>query len=392
VPILQLDAGHFFADAGPEPGKVNPEAIVRNEWVIRGYSSVGHDVCNLSNRDVPFAQGLFDSQVYQRKTSEFPLISNFISANLKPARPDVIAPRPYVIKTISGPRLPIREGSGQAIRVGIIGLTQRAVIKGSNFVFEDPFVAIKRVLPEVRKQADIVVVLAYLSMPDTYKLAYENREIDVIISNSELQANPQPKVEQNTLVLFSGHQTKWLGELRAYIDKQGKISYNNRYVTLDHVIQDDPAAAKIVAEAHDAFTKVQQQQALLTARQVAVANSQYVTSAKCGECHIAQYKTWTQTAHSHAFATLEKRQQQYDPRCISCHSTGFGKGGFMGILETPQFANVQCEACHGPGKAHIQNPRGTYSKVGAPAMCYTCHDKLNSPDFNFETYWPKIRH
>jgi len=25
-------------------------------------------------------------------------------------------------------------------------------------------------------------------------------------------------------------------------------------------------------------------------------------------------------------------------------------------------------------------------------QCYTCHDLDNSPDFKFETYWPKIEH
>lgn len=39
-----------------------------------------------------------------------------------------------------------------------------------------------------------------------------------------------------------------------------------------------------------------------------------------------------------------------DANCLRCHSTGYGKpGGFTSLAQTPDLANVQCEACHGPG-------------------------------------------
>jgi hypothetical protein len=28
----------------------------------------------------------------------------------------------------------------------------------------------------------------------------------------------------------------------------------------------------------------------------------------------------------------------------------------------------------------------------AEKNCRTCHDHDNSPEFNFETYWPKVEH
>jgi hypothetical protein len=27
-----------------------------------------------------------------------------------------------------------------------------------------------------------------------------------------------------------------------------------------------------------------------------------------------------------------------------------------------------------------------------PVGCMQCHTKPNSPDFNFETYWPQVKH
>ncbi|HYE75402.1 MAG TPA: multiheme c-type cytochrome, partial [Blastocatellia bacterium] len=74
-------------------------------------------------------------------------------------------------------------------------------------------------------------------------------------------------------------------------------------------------------------------------------------------------------------------------------SVGFQKQGFVNIKATPQFANVQCESCHGPGAEHAKLPkRGEYKTPAAPQSCMVCHDRENSPDFVFEKYWPVVAH
>jgi mono/diheme cytochrome c family protein len=91
-------------------------------------------------------------------------------------------------------------------------------------------------------------------------------------------------------------------------------------------------------------------------------------------------------------ATLEKKNQQFDNECIACHVVGYQKGGFQSLYTTPQFANVQCEECHGPGLAHSGNPTKGYGFVATPVGCMRCHKEPNDPDFNFAVYWPKIKH
>jgi hypothetical protein len=51
--------------------------------------------------------------------------------------------------------------------------------------------------------------------------------------------------------------------------------------------------------------------------------------------------------------------------------------------------NVQCEVCHGMAGDHARD--GSYGKVTV-ATCVTCHDKENSPDFDFAEYLPKVTH
>ena len=76
----------------------------------------------------------------------------------------------------------------------------------------------------------------------------------------------------------------------------------------------------------------------------------------------------------------------------ACHVVGLGRrGGFINAKATPTLVDVQCEACHGPGQAHADSPAPGYGAAGARS-CLGCHTEENSPEFDFFTYWPRIKH
>ena len=82
------------------------------------------------------------------------------------------------------------------------------------------------------------------------------------------------------------------------------------------------------------------------------------------------------------------------------------------VLERARMAGVAalvdvgCESCHGPGEKHIKAEGGgdmalqqTLQKAmkitveeSKTRQCDTCHDLDNSPDFDFDTYWPFVEH
>ena len=138
--------------------------------------------------------------------------------------------------------------------------------------------------------------------------------------------------------------------------------------------------------------------------------SPFVGAAVCQGCHAEAFSIWKNSRHGHAFATLETKGKHFDPECLECHVVGLkpwkpplnsvspalqsfvGRTGFLSPQLTPQLLNVQCENCHGPARVHLANPVAEKPPHPAREACTTCHVGSHSPSFNFESYWPKIRH
>jgi hypothetical protein len=116
----------------------------------------------------------------------------------------------------------------------------------------------------------------------------------------------------------------------------------------------------------------------------------YLGSENCAACHTSEYERWTPSAHAHAMTTLGTHQRASDPDCMKCHFTGFQQPG---SALNSNLANVGCESCHGPGSDHVVAPDTQYGALPASAAaCVACHSYDNSPDFRWESYWPKIAH
>jgi Cytochrome c554 and c-prime len=390
--IIQVDAGYIFSDdANLAKDGLREDARLMNEWIVRANEVMNLDIVNLSYRDLPYAGSLLKPDA--PRTSQK---SALISANIKPADGTRIAPSPYVIKFVTGERLP------KPVRIAFIGLSDIApdnhkdAVARSGFVIEDPLPAAKAALAEVRDKADVTVIVGFLSMPTVNKLARQNDDLDLIIATDERGLVLDPKQVNNALIVYSAKETKHLAELRLYADAEGLIDrFTARYIELDEIIPDDPQMAAMTKAARKEIDAAQMRVAEEDAKALLAKDpaSPYVLSETCGKCHVAEYAVWEKTLHSHAFAALETKNRTFDAACVGCHSLGFQKEGFVNIKATPQFANVHCESCHGPGLEHAAQPAaGNYKTPSKNESCLVCHDRENSPDFDFNKYWPVIAH
>lgn len=103
----------------------------------------------------------------------------------------------------------------------------------------------------------------------------------------------------------------------------------------------------------------------------------YVGMEKCKECHPEDVKTYSEWKYSRNFRILEMRGKEHDPKCVPCHTTGYGQpGGFVSVEETPHMKNVQCESCHGPASLHVKAPTVEEHQrtLSVPKnVCTICH-------------------
>ncbi|MCF0234258.1 MAG: hypothetical protein HUK22_04685, partial [Thermoguttaceae bacterium] len=140
----------------------------------------------------------------------------------------------------------------------------------------------------------------------------------------------------------------------------------------------------------------------------------FVGTRKCQSCHEDSYRVWARSKHATAWKSLTDTAtppRDFDPECIGCHVDGWEglqhfpyADGFISEAETPHLMNVGCESCHGPGEKHVaaelDADEPTQEKIraamrigeGVKKTCYSCHDADNSPDFDFDLYYPLVEH
>lgn len=81
-------------------------------------------------------------------------------------------------------------------------------------------------------------------------------------------------------------------------------------------------------------------------------------------------------------------QKAYD--CGPCHTTGYSswppdshQDGLEGIVGTWAEPGIQCEACHGPGGNHVEDPHGVAMKVDTSSqLCGECHIRGGVDEIN----------
>jgi hypothetical protein len=145
----------------------------------------------------------------------------------------------------------------------------------------------------------------------------------------------------------------------------------------------------------------------------AVKKPTYVGSKACKACHMGEKKgrmweIWQESKHAKSFAALDSAKgQTQDPKCLKCHTTGYGAGGYgtagMEALSVPEgLCSVGCEACHGPGSEYkssvVMKDRAAAIKAGLmipdEKVCVTCHN-AESPTFKgfkYDEYVAKVAH
>jgi nitrate/TMAO reductase-like tetraheme cytochrome c subunit len=277
------------------------------------------------------------------------------------------------------------------------------------FVVADPIAVLSKLVPALRRRADFVVVLAHYPESNALAVVDKTPGIDLLISGYGVEDSVGPKKRGTTFSLNAGGDGRTIGRAKiAFDEASGRYDVKSQTVAINASLQADETVSKILAEYKEETKRLAP--TFLVATRYTLAGAEI-----CRSCHLDEYNQWSSTPHAQAMETLRKENQNYNPECIPCHVTYYNvDNGFRDIINTPQFANVQCEVCHGPSLRHMRDTHlmGQAAQLAEPQrkllenqmdrslpkkpleekMCLQCHTPENDDNFVYAAKIEKVRH
>lgn len=213
----------------------------KGEAVTKAMNVMRYDAQALGNHDFDWGQ---DVLAQRAKEAAFP----FLAANLGDATGALPAyVKPWVVKD-----------AGLA-KVGIIGLTNPrspSIVKASSIAgltFLPSIETVKKYLPEVRAQSDIVVVLTHIGVDEDSELAQAVPDIDIIVGGHTHLAMRTARTIGKTRIYQAGAYTENLGRIEITVDRATRkptaISGADVLIPITSgVVRPDPEVATLVAQ------------------------------------------------------------------------------------------------------------------------------------------------
>jgi 5'-nucleotidase / UDP-sugar diphosphatase len=210
-------------------------------------SRIGVDAAVAGNHEFDYGQDVFRRLAAQ---ASFP----FLSANVQ-THPDPLPVRQsLIIATTGGPT------------VAVLGLTTPELTTATHprnvlgMSVEEPVTLARRQIPELRKQADLVVVLSHLGLADDRRLARSVPGIDLIVGGHNHHVLDQPVMEGEVPILQAGERGRWLGRIDLVCQDGQMVRTAYRLLPMDATVSPDSdiadEVARIVASAESELTDV----------------------------------------------------------------------------------------------------------------------------------------
>lgn len=381
-------------DAGDALQGVQDFEIMEYERILEAFGQMDFRALNIGAREAELSAAVL--RRIQSKTG-----APLVSANLFSAESG---------KTILPPFIKTEVGGKTVILTGIlhpdsIDPTQL----GEGLRLESPELALKALLPDLRQQCDLLVLLAFADEDNLRQLAEQFYEPDFILGGDVSQPSGNTRHINQSHVFYVANESRTIGLIDFdYVQLRGKqrpaIQINDARPAL--LYEEIPEADAIleIADAYRAEIRVTRlaiddRESNQTAQVPGIRPlARYVGTDRCTACHQAEHAIWKDTGHAHAWAALKYKKADADPNCIACHSVGFGSAsGYRREFEHAKLVNVGCESCHGPGSQHVEERAagGTVNQRFRPLAegdCRTCHYGEFSRPFDWDAFWPRVAH
>ena len=397
--LLLIDGGNtlFGRDDGKKKDFEKKQLLSKAKLIIESYNRMGYEAMLVGHHDLTL--GLSALLEFQKQAS-FPLLSaNLVYADdQKPVFPGTA----------------IIESGG--LKIGVLGLTIDTIpsyfLERANperpLALLNSIETAKRLVPQLREQCDMVVLLSANHLDTNRQLAAEVDGIDLMLDpmielgNHKIWIDEEDSLEtiNNTLLARTDSQGARLGTLDIdWIEgggpmvtlsveeapPAGRSTYWYERASMEPHLLEDPEIVQMV----EAFRKNAE---FLDIEKLPPLHDKdkYLTATTCSVCHVEQTEFWQKTKHATAFASLVETGDQWRQDCIACHVLGYGQA-FIAPEDAEPYKNVQCENCHGLNPDHPRDPVNHQWPSVKETACLVCHNKNQTlEDFVFMRKRPQV--
>jgi len=229
--VLLVDTGNTLT------GPSSAEDTRADSPLVGAMTEMGYDAVNTEHSEFQAAPSLLRQLAHPGQPVL--IASNAQMASVSnTAGSEGAQPRRFLVLRISG------------IRVGLVGVMSPGAASEQPGMVEPPVAALRSLLPEVGREADVIIVLADLSPSEVQALLDARLDIQVVLAcraivNSDVSLS---HVGQTLLATNTG-EGPYIGRLTLEINADGQItSYEGGSELLDSKTPEDPALKRLLAQ------------------------------------------------------------------------------------------------------------------------------------------------
>jgi len=224
--------GGFFArhkgerlllDTGCVGCGVRPDDILRCEAMLRGMAAMKYDAANLGEYE------LWLGAERLRKLARVGV--PFVSANVTDAGGGLVG-APYLVLTRAG------------VRAAVTGVVEKGAFReAADVSVADPMEALARVLPEMARGADAVIVLADLREPRAREVARRFPEVSLVLFRGRGDTLAAERENRSYVASVAG-LGRYVGEVVLATGAKGRLRAESKVHRIDKTIPPDEGVAE----------------------------------------------------------------------------------------------------------------------------------------------------
>lgn len=241
--VLMVDAGGFSRGS-------DRSSQLQNDYLIKALNLMKYNAVNAGYKEL-----MFKTDEIRKMGQQLELLS----ANVFLTGASKSFLKPFLIQEIVA-RSTTAKPLFKKVKVAVIGLSDEKLSPGlqmrsdeQKLAYRDPVLTAQQLVPELRRKADIVILLYYGKYDEMKRVLQAMPGIDVAVLGGEYYMVKDDSSNQKPITVASTAQGKYASILSLQLDKNKRITGSSRkQIALGPEIADDERMARLLDDFENA--------------------------------------------------------------------------------------------------------------------------------------------